>query len=271
MSAPPPHTDRELDLSNAGRGVWLVKVPKYIANKWEKAPGNIEVGKLKITKNPGAKAEVSLRLSEAVLALKERDEEEIPKAHRLDVTTVTRQMLGVFSHVTPASTSDAIVPETEKLFMEGRIVQKLECRPYADNCYMKLKLESIKRASVPQRQVQQLDRVVQNFKPVSDHKHNIEYAEKKKAEGKKMRDDKDAVLEMLFAAFEKHQYYNIKDLAKITRQPIVYLKEILNEVCNYNLKNPHRNMWELKPEYRHYKDDQKPAATAAKVNDSDDD
>ena len=43
----------------------------------------------------------------------------------------------------------------------------------ADNCYMKLKLESIKRASVPQRQVQQLDRVVQNFKPVSDHKHNV--------------------------------------------------------------------------------------------------
>jgi len=49
----------------------------------------------------------------------------------------------------------------------------------------------------------------------------IEYAEKKKAEGKKMRDDKDAVLDMLFAAFEKHQYYNIRDLVKITRQPIV--------------------------------------------------
>lgn len=35
------------------------------------------------------------------------------------------------------------------------------------------------------------------------------------------------------------------------RQP--YLKEILNEICNYNSKNPHRNMWELKPEFRHYK------------------
>ena len=35
-----------------------------------------------------------------------------------------------------------------------------------------------------------------------------------------------------------------------------YLKEILNEVCNYNLKNPHRNMYELKPEYRHYKEDE---------------
>lgn len=50
MSTSVTHMERELDLSNAGRGVWLVKVPKYIANKWEKAPGNIEVGKLKITK-----------------------------------------------------------------------------------------------------------------------------------------------------------------------------------------------------------------------------
>ncbi|KAK0089763.1 hypothetical protein PV326_004371 [Microctonus aethiopoides] len=241
MATPPVHIEKDLDLSNAGRGVWLVKVPKYIANKWEKAPGNIEVGKLKITKNPGQKAAVSLKLSEAVLALKDPDEEDIPKQHRLDVSTVTRQMLGVFSHLSPNTGSESIVPETEKLYMEGRIVQKLECRPYADKCYMKLKLEK-----------------------------------KKKAEGKKMRDDKDAVLDMLFAAFEKHQYYNIRDLVKITRQPIVYLKEILNEVCNYNLKNPHRNMWELKPEYRHYNKDEKAGdggnpSTAGKSQDNSDD
>ncbi|KAL4712979.1 hypothetical protein ACJJTC_012049 [Scirpophaga incertulas] len=247
-----PHIDRELDLSNTGRGVWLVKVPKYIANKWDKAPGNIEVGKLKISRAPGQRAQVQLSLSEAVMCLKEPGEQNIPKEHRLDVTNETRQSLGVFSHVVPTM-SDSVVPESEKLFMEGRIVQKLECRPYADNTYYRLKSESIKKASLPQRQVQQLDRIVQNFKPVSDHRHNIEYQEKKKAEGKKARDDKDAVLNMLFAAFEKHQYYNIKDLQMITRQPIVYLKEILKEVCNYNLKNPHKNMWELKPEYRHYK------------------
>lgn len=62
----------------------------------------------------------------------------------------------------------------------------------------------------------------------------IEYAEKKKAEGKKMRDDKDAVLDMLFAAFEKHQYYNIRDLVKITRQPIVniYIFSIYSIIQN---------------------------------------
>lgn len=72
-----------------------------------------------------------------------------------------------------ANNTDAVVPETEKLFMEGRIVQKLECRPYADTCYMKLKLESIRKASVPIRKVKQLDRIVQNYKPVSNHKNNV--------------------------------------------------------------------------------------------------
>lgn len=263
-----PHVDRELDLSNTGRGVWLVKVPKYIANKWDKAPGDIEVGKLKISRAPG-RAQVQLSLSEAVLCF-EPGEQTIPKEHLLDVSNVTRQSLGVFSHVVP-SNIDAVVPESEKLYMEGRIVQRLECKPYnADPTYYKLKSESIRKALMPQRQVQQLERIVQNFKPVSDHKHNIEYQEKKKAEGKKARDDKEAVLNVLFAAFEKHQYYNIKDLQKITRQPIIYLKEILKEVCNYNLKNPHKNMWELKPEYRHYKQEA-PVAPKEDKNSSDSD
>jgi len=29
------------------------------------------------------------------------------------------------------------------------------------------------------------------------------------------------VQDLLFAAFEKHQYYNVKDLVRITNQPIV--------------------------------------------------
>ncbi|KAH7961872.1 hypothetical protein HPB52_012980 [Rhipicephalus sanguineus] len=156
--------DRDVDCSNAARGVWLVKVPKYIASRWSKAPPMSEAGRLRITK------------------------------------------------------------------------------------------QTILKASQPVRQVKQLDRIVQNYKPVADHKHNLEFEQKKKAEGKKAREDKEKVLDMLFSAFEKHQYYNIKDLEKITRQPVPYLKEILKEICNYNAKNPHKNMWELKPEYRHYKD-----------------
>jgi transcription initiation factor TFIIF subunit beta len=104
----------------------------------------------------------------------------------------------------------------------GKIQQRLECRPLvSDLSYIHLKRDEIKRATQPVRSVKQLTGVVNNYKPVADHKHNIEYEERKKAEGKKTRDDKDKVTEMLFAAFEKHQYYNLKDLVKITNQPVV--------------------------------------------------
>lgn len=57
--------------------------------------------------------------------------------------------------------------------MEGTIVEKLECRPYADQTYMTMKANSIKNASMPKRRVEQLDSVVTTFKPISDHKHNV--------------------------------------------------------------------------------------------------
>lgn len=51
----------------------------------------------------------------------------------------------------------------------------------------------------------------------------IEHNQKLKNEGKRLRDSKDVVMEKLFAAFEKHQYYNVKDLVRVTNQPIVSL------------------------------------------------
>ena len=42
--------ERDLDMNGAGRNVWLVKVPKYISSRWEKCPGNVIAGHLKITK-----------------------------------------------------------------------------------------------------------------------------------------------------------------------------------------------------------------------------
>ena len=50
--------NKDLDLANSTRGVWLVKVPKYISDRWEKAAPDTEVGKLRIKKIPGAKHEV---------------------------------------------------------------------------------------------------------------------------------------------------------------------------------------------------------------------
>lgn len=77
-------------------------------------------------------------------------------------------------------------------------------------------------------------------------------------------------MDMLFHAFEKHQYYNIKDLVTLTNQPISYLKEILKEICEYSVKNPHKNTWHLKPEYRHYSEEKKDGKTDKKGSEKND-
>lgn len=38
---------------------------------------------------------------------------------------------------------------------------------------------------------------------------------------------------------------------------------LCSQVCDYNVKNPHKNMWELKKEYRHYKTEEKPETSTA--------
>lgn len=49
----------------------------------------------------------------------------------------------------------------------------------------------------------------------------IERDRKRKEDGKRARAEKDEVMEKLFSAFEKHQYYTRKDLVHITQQPYV--------------------------------------------------
>uniref|UniRef100_A0A8D2C9X4 General transcription factor IIF subunit 2 n=1 Tax=Sus scrofa TaxID=9823 RepID=A0A8D2C9X4_PIG len=170
-----------------------------------------------------------------------------PREHPFVLQSVGGQTLTVFTE----SSSD-------KLSLEGIVVQRAECRPAASENYMRLKRLQIEESSKPVRLSQQLDKVVTtNYKPVANHQYNIEYERKKKEDGKRARADKQYVLDMLFSAFEKHQYYNLKDLVDITKQPVSYLKEILKEIGIQNVKGIHKNTWELKPEYRHYQAEEK--------------
>ncbi|GAB1299105.1 General transcription factor IIF subunit 2 [Apodemus speciosus] len=172
----------ELDLTGAKQntGVWLVKVPKYLSQQWAKAPGRGEVGKLRIAKNQG-RTEVSFTLNEDLANIHDIGGKpasvSAPREHPFVLQSVGGQTLTVFTE----SSSD-------KLSLEGIVVQRAECRPAASENYMKLK--------------------------------RIEYERKKKEDGKRARADKQHVLDMLFSAFEKHQYYNLKDLVDITKQPV---------------------------------------------------
>lgn len=217
-------------------------------------------------------------------------DQEIPSDYRLEFLkpiVVQSQHLAVLSQTTKAADkeksedNDKESPDdppsadsavSKKLALEGRISCRAECKTLhttTSEVYMKLKREALLKPTETARKVQKINKLVKVYKPVSNHASNVAHAKKMKEVGKKSRDDKDRVMEALFALFEKHQYYNIKDLVRETRQPVTYLKTILNEVCRYNVKNPHKNMWELKPEYRHYKKDEAEAKEGGEANKDD--
>ncbi|XP_069010613.1 general transcription factor IIF subunit 2-like [Embiotoca jacksoni] len=227
------------------KGVWLVKVPKYLSQQWDKAPEKGEVGKITIGKKQG-KTEVCFSLNEELSALGVVGETDaslqVPRDHPFTMHTVGGQTMAVFSQ-----------SEADGVSLEGTVVHRAECRPAVTDKYMKMKKLKMKESIKPQRLSQQLERAVTTmFKPVANHDFNVEYEKKKKSEGKMVRAERQVVLDMLFSAFEKHQYYNIKDLVDITKQPVTYLKEIIRDIGTYNSKGARKSTWELKPEYRHY-------------------
>ena len=135
------------------------------------------------------------------------------------MSSVVNQSLAVFSH----TSGDPSVPTPDKLALEGKIVQKADCRPINNSVYMNLKKETIIRAIEPTRKAQALSAPVNTYKPVANHKANIEYEFNKKKDGKKSRDDKQQVMEVLFALFEKHQgscCYNSLKLCTVEKTKI---------------------------------------------------
>uniref|UniRef100_A0A8D3DNN1 General transcription factor IIF subunit 2 n=2 Tax=Scophthalmus maximus TaxID=52904 RepID=A0A8D3DNN1_SCOMX len=265
----------EVNLSGVkqSKGVWLVKVPKYLSQQWDKATEKGEVGKITIGKKQG-KTEVCFSLSAELSALHsavgEKDGAlQVPREHPFTMHTVGGQTMAVFSQSSTGQ-SAAPPPHTQicnshcRIPLEGMVVHRAECRPVVNDNYMKLKKLQLKESTKPQRLSQQLERAITTvFKPVANHDFNLEYEKKKKSEGKMVRAERQVVLDMLFSTFEKHQYYNIKDLVDITRQPVTYLKEIMREIGTYNSKGAHKSTWELKPEYRHYQSAEEEEETKA--------
>ena len=105
-------SDKDLDLANANRGVWLVKVPKYIAERWESGGVARDVGKLQIKRVAGQKPQVSFALEESLTkAMPDNTEIEqktaIPKDHTFMVSANSNQTLAVFSCTTGEPTADA--------------------------------------------------------------------------------------------------------------------------------------------------------------------
>uniref|UniRef100_A0AC34QW65 General transcription factor IIF subunit 2 n=1 Tax=Panagrolaimus sp. JU765 TaxID=591449 RepID=A0AC34QW65_9BILA len=274
-----PATDA-VDCEKSVKAVWLVKVPRYLSEIWEKNAGS-DVGNLKTAgdedvhfvstvqsdSGPSIKSvhtaitapilngRNDIRKVPNVADLKPlgpvKSDISIPKEHRFKFTRLD-QTLGILLE-DKTGLKDEKDLKSGKVSLEGRVVKRAEIQPPATKEYMNLKKTMICKASQPTSTLKKVDRVVNTFKPRANQTELLARQKAKKDAGiRSARADKDVVMDMIFKAFEKHQYYALNDLAKVTGQPPNYIREILTGIGVYNTAPPHKSMWELKPEYRNF-------------------
>ena len=159
-------SDKDVDLSNRGRDVWLVKVPKFIADRWESSASGTNVGTIQIlSKGAGGGPDVRFKLTEAVAKERtpsnDKDKEakssfhvwsttdqQIPSDYKLDFLkpkVLATQHLAVLSQtLVPAAPGTAgpaanggegagedggdVPAFSKKLSVEGRVSCRAECK-----------------------------------------------------------------------------------------------------------------------------------------------
>ncbi|KAJ8025339.1 General transcription factor IIF subunit 2 [Holothuria leucospilota] len=240
----------DVDITGANSNVMLVKVPKYISKRWEKVGPGGAVGKLRVSSKLNKRDFTFILKQDLANLILPDDDVKIPQEYKFHTQVAANRTAVVFSEnsgqafysVTEQSSSssgDGSTSMTQtKISLEGQVAERAECRPVGGDNYMKMKRYwmlgrfcylfivpfsrlQIRNALQPQRTTKAIDKRP-IFKPTSNRTVNTFFDKKKKSdEGKKARLERDQVMDMLFKAFEKHQYYSFKDLVQITQQPSV--------------------------------------------------
>ncbi|GMR60115.1 hypothetical protein PMAYCL1PPCAC_30310, partial [Pristionchus mayeri] len=244
----------EVDCEGAKKGVWLVKVPKYLSDIWEANAGS-DVGRLNVSASSSGKTVVKLKTRPG-LKMPENLEGatskggSIPNEHSFILKDADQPLVVLGEDKT--GLNEDINIRTGSLSLEGRIVKKAECRPPDSRDYLKMKIGHIEKSGQPKRHIMIIDKAAVKYKPVNMYEEDKARMKLKKEGMKTVRMDRDLLRQNIFMAFEQHEYYRLQDMQQKFNQPASYVKEILQEIAVYNSQPPHKTMWNLKPEYRNY-------------------
>jgi transcription initiation factor TFIIF subunit beta len=229
------HLFGEVNVAKANTKLWLVKVPNFVAEEWLKSPAGIELGKVKIHRREGAnQADVSLAIKTNATIPKEYDMAPITSPVPMEIFSETKDGLLAMEGLVQyrfEMKSNINAPEYRQVMAQRRNVAEKKGRPVvivAERDSLSSASKSFTNTLVKRRQVV-------DERGVADKRERLE---------------KTKLLELIFKAFRKQDYWTLKDLNNHCNQPVNYLKEVLNEVCSYNTSGKHKSTYELKPEYR---------------------
>ena len=244
----------------AGTQVWLVKVPKFLAEQWRAAgtQGGEELGRVEVTAaaagaGGGGESRLELRLGEG------HPFGEIPD--RYSMLPASGQQ-GMCMH--PIQTQHG------RLSVNGRVTASYTTQPQrqvgalgvrVDSKYSKisrLRLEREEQASKAK-----VAQVIQDTGAVAAKKEAIlpaNYVGKgqrlhelglRASDNRRVREqDRSKVIDLILTLFERKDAWRFDDLVQETKQPAAYLRELLQEVCDYTKSGANLGTWSIKAKYR---------------------
>lgn len=233
-----------VNISQSQRKIWLVKLPDFLMERWSSMSKNwtegIDFGTVRIYEQlPNKQVQVSMHLSNDPRL------SDLPKDYDLSFVRNAK----------PNSAFSEKEGNNHSLEIEGKIEQECLVKPIINDTYKQLVKERNVKSNQPKRTIQYLDQERTDVKygvlaPVSENILLTKKKQKFSSEHKRERLPRAELLDLLFTAFEKYPRWTLKGLVNYSKQPVVYLKELLNEISVYNKRGPFKNTFELKPEYQ---------------------
>lgn len=235
---------RPVNISQSQRKIWLVKLPDFLMQRWSLMSKNwteeVDFGAVRIYEQlPNKQVQVSMHLSN------DHRLSDLPKDYDL----------AFVRNAKPNSAFSEKEGIDYSLEIEGKIEQECLVKPIINPTYKQLVKERNAKSNQPKRIIQYLDQERTDVKygvlaPISENTLLTKKKQKFSSEHKRERLPRAELLDLLFTAFEKYPRWTLKGLVNYSKQPVVYLKELLNEISVYNKRGPFKNTFELKSEYQ---------------------
>jgi len=232
---------------------WLLKLPEFAADEILSGDSTSSIGFLDVEKTNGKMPRMRLRLN--------TKKPYVPREYAM--TLLEHQPMAVFGDVKD---------ESGGIRWEGRIDHTADLKPSVnDPNYQQLLKDRLRKSGEREskKKLIQLTSKVNANEPTARRQIGADVAliqpgqsgivfnaaskisgKSSRMKDKRVRLSRDKLEELILNLFDKKEYYTFKELLTQTDQPTVFLKELLNEMCEKITSGAHIHEFRLKENYR---------------------
>ncbi|KAJ3032165.1 UNVERIFIED_CONTAM: hypothetical protein HDU68_000004 [Siphonaria sp. JEL0065] len=252
-----------IDSSTVATQAWLVKVPKFVKEHWDKVgdkPG-VQLGTLRVYHpKPGRVSktpQISLHLPHNPLpGLSDFWTDGVPKNFNLNITNTDVKSSYVF---TTNEQQDSVGS------FSATVVHEATVTPVIDAEYKALSKKRQEDESKKRKNVETIDLVTAKkamrvghsnvahvhdsiIKPAANSVAAV--TGKSAQQEKRERMERSDLISTIIILFNEDAYWKFSDLIEKTQQPQAWLKQVLNDLAEIVKTGPYHGLYELKREYQ---------------------